>query len=325
VEGLGVTLEADGERRPILTDVSFSIDAGETLGLVGESGSGKSMTARAIARLLPPGGTPSGQIRFDAVDVLALTGADLRAYRAEDIAMVFQDPRAHTNPVRRIGDFLTESMRERGTPAVDADARARALLHEVGLEDAEALMRRFPHEMSGGMLQRIMIAAALANEPRLLLADEPTTALDVTTQAEIIAIVRRLQRSHGLSVLFITHDLELAAATCDRICVMYAGTIVEVQRSDRLFRSPLHPYTAALLASRPDVRLRERAKAIPGHPISLFEAPPGCPFAPRCPFALPPCRDGRPARRPVDGGLAACIRTEEIAPGLRTAHEVARG
>ncbi|HYF11856.1 MAG TPA: ABC transporter ATP-binding protein [Actinomycetota bacterium] len=259
VDGLGVTLEANGEPRPILTDVTFSIDAGETLGLVGESGSGKSMTARAIARLLPPGGTSSGRIHFDAVDVLGLTGADLRAYRAEDIAMVFQDPRAHTNPVRRIGDFLTESMRERGTPAADADGRARALLHEVGLEDAE-LMRRFPHEMSGGMLQRIMIAAALANEPRLLLADEPTTALDVTTQAEIIAILRRLQRSHALSVLFITHDLELAAATCDRICVMYAGTIVEVQRSDGLFRSPLHPYTAALLTSRPDIRLRERAR-----------------------------------------------------------------
>jgi oligopeptide/dipeptide ABC transporter ATP-binding protein len=231
--------------------------------------------------------------------------------------MVFQDPRAHVNPVRRLGDFITESLRENGVPADFATERALRLLSEVGLSDGKRRLRQFPHEMSGGMLQRVMIAAALANEPRLLLADEPTTALDVTTQAEIMAILRALQREHRLAVLFITHNLELAAATCDRICVMYAGTIVEVQDATALFNAPLHPYTAALLASRPDITVRERARAIPGRPLSLFEAPPGCAFAPRCDFAVDVCREAVPPLRPVGRGRAACVRAEELAQRLR--------
>jgi len=175
------------------------------------------------------------------------------------------------------------------------------------------------------MLQRVMIAAALANEPKLLLADEPTTALDVTTQAEIMAILRKLQREHRLAVLFITHDLELAAAMCDRICVMYAGTIVEVQHATALFQAPLHPYTAALLASRPDISVRVRARAIPGRPLSLFEAPPGCAFAPRCDFAVDACREARPELRPVGRGRAACIRAEELRGLLRGRDESVHG
>jgi oligopeptide/dipeptide ABC transporter ATP-binding protein len=325
IRDLAVQLPVDGTLQPILTDVSFSIGEGETVGLVGESGSGKSMTARAIARLLPRDGQATGEITFGEREVLALKGRELREYRGRALGMVFQDPRAHINPVRRLGDFITESLREVGVAPDIADERALQLLAEVGLSDGDRTLHQYPHEMSGGMLQRVMIAAALANEPKLLLADEPTTALDVTTQAEIVAILRRLQREHGLAVLFITHDLELAAATCDRVCVMYAGTVVEVQRATRLFETPLHPYTAALLASRPDITVRERARAIPGRPLSLFEAPAGCPFAPRCDFAIEECREARPELRMVNGGRAACIRTEEIAEQLRDRAEIADG
>jgi len=317
VRDLAVGITVDREVRAILADVVFSIGSGEVVGLVGESGSGKSMTARAIARLLPAGGTATGEIRFGGGDVLSLQGAGLRAYRATQIAMVFQDPRAHINPVRRIGDFMTESMLEIGVDPGAATQRALELLAEVGLSDGERRLRQFPHEMSGGMLQRVMIAAALANEPQLLLADEPTTALDVTTQAEIMAILQRLRRDRGLAVLFITHDLELAVATCDRICVMYAGTIVEVQPARALFESPQHPYTAALLASRPDIGARERLQAIPGRPVSLFEAPDGCAFAPRCAFALEECAAERPRLSPVAQADVACLRATELGGRFR--------
>ncbi len=325
VHDLQVHLPVDGKLKPILSSVSFSIAEGETLGLVGESGSGKSMTARAIARLLPPGGEAAGEIRFGGSDVLALGGSELRAYRARSLGMVFQDPRAHINPVRRLGDFITESLRDAGQPTEAANERAIHLLSEVGLTDGGRLLGQFPHEMSGGMLQRVMIAAALANEPKLLLADEPTTALDVSTQAEIMAILLELRREHRLAVLFITHDLELAAATCDRVCVMYAGTIVEIQDASALFGAPLHPYTSALLASRPDISVRQRAQAIPGRPLSLFEAPPGCSFAPRCRFAVEDCLADRPDLRPVGPGRVACIRAEELDGATRGSEGSADG
>ena len=318
---VGVRLPVDDGMRPVLDDVSLEIRERETVGLVGESGSGKSMTARAIARLLPPGGQASGEMFFDGRDVLSLDPGALRLFRSADLGMVFQDPRAHVNPVRRIGDFMTESLRDRGVDPHEATRRALALLAEVGLGEHERILRQYPHELSGGMLQRVMIGAALAGEPRLLLADEPTTALDVTTQAEIIAILERLQRTHGLAVLFITHDLELAAATCDRICVMYAGRIVEVQSAAQLFRSPLHPYTAALLASRPEIDADRPIRAIPGRPISLFEAPPGCAFAPRCEFATDETRSEAPALRRVGSGMVACLRSEELQARLAEAPE----
>ena len=316
LEDVSVQLPIDGDLRPVLDGVGLSIGERETVGLVGESGSGKSMTARAIARLLPAGGQASGRVMFDGADVFGFDAEQLRSFRSSDLGMVFQDPRAHVNPVRRIGDFMTEALRERGRDRAEAVRRALEMLGEVGLGHDERILRQFPHELSGGMLQRVMIAAALATEPRVLLADEPTTALDVTTQAEIIAILERLQRDHRLAVLFITHDLELAAATCDRICVMYAGRIVEVQDAEALFRSPLHPYTAALLASRPEVDHDRPIRAIPGRPISLFEAPPGCAFAPRCLYATDESRAARPPLRPVAHGLSACVRTEEILPEL---------
>jgi oligopeptide/dipeptide ABC transporter ATP-binding protein len=300
--------------RAVLRDVSLDIRSGEALGLVGESGSGKSMTARAIDRLLPPGARVDGRITFCGRDAGALAGAPLRAYRNQ-VAMVFQDPRAHVNPVRRIGDFMTEALHTNlGLPAGEARRRAVTMLGRVGIEDGARRLRQYPHELSGGILQRVMIAAALLTGPRLLLADEPTTALDVITQSEIIAILDDLRRDDGLAILFITHDLELAAAICDRTAVMYAGQIIEVRGSARLHRDPLHPYTAALGAARPDIDLTaSRLRAIPGRPLSAFEAPSAeCAFAPRCPHVQPVCRSAPPPLMELAGGQSRCIRAHEL-------------
>ena len=321
VTGLTVRLPVDGTKRAVLRDVSLEVRPGEALGLVGESGSGKSMTARAIDRLLPPGAQVDGTITFDGQNVGALSGAQLRAYRHQ-VAMVFQDPRAHVNPVRRIGDFMTEALRaNRDLPAGEARHRAVTMLDQVGIEDGYRRLRQYPHELSGGMLQRVMIAAALLTGPRLLLADEPTTALDVTTQSEIMAILDDLRRDYGLAMLFITHDLELAAAICDRTAVMYAGQIVEVRDSARLHSDPLHPYTAALAAARPDIAVTaSRLRAIPGRPLSAFEAPTGeCAFAPRCPHVQDACRTTPPPLMELVGGQSRCIRAHELRGRLEAA------
>jgi oligopeptide/dipeptide ABC transporter ATP-binding protein len=321
VAGLVVDLPVEGEYRTVLDDVAISIGAGEAVGLVGESGSGKSMTARAIDRLLPEGARVRGEVRFDGRDVLTLSGPQLRRYRSE-VAMIFQDPRAHTNPVRRIGDFMTEALRTNlGLARKEAEDRAVSLLQSVGIEDGERRLHQYPHELSGGLLQRVMIATALLTEPRLLLADEPTTALDVTTQAEVMAILDELRHRLGLAMLFITHDLELAAAVCDRTVVMYAGQVVEVRTSALLHTDPLHPYTAALAAARPDIAsTAERLLAIPGRPLSSFEAPADeCAFAPRCPHVRDACRDARPPLVAIDGGRSRCIRAEELRGHLAVA------
>jgi peptide/nickel transport system ATP-binding protein len=322
VDGLTVRLPVDGVQRAVLRDVSLTIRAGEAVGLVGESGSGKSMTARAIDRLLPPGAQVDGQVRYRGQHVTELAGPELRAFRAK-VAMIFQDPRAHVNPVRRIGDFMTEALRmDRRLPAAYAEKRAVAMLAQVGIEDGARRLRQYPHELSGGMLQRVMIAAALLTDPHLLLADEPTTALDVTTQAEVMAILDELRREYGLAMLFITHDLELAAAICDRTIVMYAGQVVEVRQSALLHDDPLHPYTAALAAARPDIdRTAARLRAIPGRPLSAFEAPADeCAFAPRCPHASDACRAGVPELTALDGGQSRCVRAGELRGRLAVTH-----
>jgi len=314
LDSVSVSLPVEGNMRPVLQDVSFTIRPGEALGLVGESGSGKSMTARTIDRLLPTGAAVAGRVRFDGRDIMTLSGADLKRFRGE-VAMIFQDPRAHTNPVRRIGDFMTEALRSNGgVPMAEASQRAVALLKSVGIEDGERRLRQYPHELSGGLLQRVMIATALLTQPRLLLADEPTTALDVTTQAEVLAILNELRSELRLAMLFITHNLELAAAICDRTVVMYAGQVVEVRESNRLHDQPLHPYTAALAAARPSIdATSRRLTAIPGRPLSAFEAPENeCAFTARCPHAAQVCREKRPALVELDGGLTRCARATEL-------------
>jgi peptide/nickel transport system ATP-binding protein len=264
IKGLRVSVPDHGMLRVVVDRVDLSIAAGESVGLVGESGSGKTMTARAVLRLLPPGARIEGSVRFDGREVLRMSPPQLRAYRSGRVAMVFQDPRAHTNPLRTVGDFLTEGLRlNQGLPRRASEERAGELLRAVGIDNPKGRMANYPHELSGGLLQRVMIAAALSAEPRLLLADEPTTALDTISQSEVMAILAELRAELGLAMLFITHDLELAAATCDRTAVMQAGSIVEVQRSAALHDHALHPYTVRLVAARPSVDGTSRRLRVP--------------------------------------------------------------
>jgi oligopeptide/dipeptide ABC transporter ATP-binding protein len=293
--------------------VDLAIAAGECVGLVGESGSGKSMTARSAIGLLPRGAEVGGSVKVDGTEVVGIGERDLRALRARRVAMIFQDPRAHIDPVRTVGDHLTEGVRLLdGLGRRAAVARAEELLTAVRLEEPARLMGAFPHELSGGMLQRVMIAGALVGGPDLLLADEPTTALDVTTQAEVTAILSDLRVERRLGVLFISHDLELAAAICDRIAVMYAGEVVEDSPAAELYRAPLHPYTAGLLESRPKlVEDPGPLAVIPGAPISAYEAGEGCPFAPRCGLADEACAM-HPEPRRVGAGVVRCHHSEEL-------------
>jgi peptide/nickel transport system ATP-binding protein len=319
-ENLRVTLRSSRGRDPItvVRDVSLYLAPGEGLGVVGESGSGKSMTVRAIMRLLPDGGRVTGELRYRGEDVLRMDSRRLASYRGRDVGMIFQDPRAHINPLWTIGKFLTEAViARREVGQAEADARAIELLHEVGIDDGSRRMHQYPHQLSGGLLQRIMIVATLMDQPKLILADEITTALDVTVQSEVMAILSELRAKKNLGLLMITHDLDLAAAVTDRLAVMYAGSIVESGSSEAVTTRPRHPYTAGLLASRPRTDEVRRLKVIPGRPVSAVEAGEGCPFAPRCAFALPRCRAERPLLRPVDDRLVACHRAEDVADKLR--------
>lgn len=312
-EALSVTLPAMA--RPVLDGVSLTVAAGEVVALVGESGSGKSVTARAALGLFPQGAETGGRVRVDGTDLVGATPASLREVRTNKAAMIYQDPRAAINPVRRVGDFLTEPLRlVHGWSKARANVRAAELLDAVGLPDPVRHLEQFPHELSGGMLQRVVIAAALTAEPRLLLCDEPTTALDVSTQAEILAILGRLQRERGLGLLLITHDIELAASVSDRIYVMYAGRIVETAPVADLFATPRHPYTAGLLESSPPLAgPLGRLTPIPGAPMGLLESAPGCAFAPRCRFAEPGrCDRSRPELERHGPAEVACHRAAEL-------------
>ncbi|MFF2081203.1 ABC transporter ATP-binding protein [Kitasatospora sp. NPDC058162] len=290
----GLRLQLPGTARPVLDGVDLTVAPGETVALVGESGSGKTLTSRTALGLLPPGAAPEGAVLVDGDDVLTMAPDRLRALRTGQAAMIFQDPRAAINPLRRIGDFLTESVRLTGTmSAADADRRAVELLDAVGL--GPELLGRYPGQLSGGMLQRVMIAAALMGDPILLLADEPTTALDVTSQAEVVALLGRLRERFGTGLLFVTHDLGLAAAISDRVYVMYAGRIAETGPAAELFARPRHPYTAALLASTPRLDAPAgRLAAIDGQPPDLRQELTGCAFAARCSYATEVCREQTP-------------------------------
>lgn len=304
-------------RRHILDKVSLSIPTGTTTGLVGESGSGKSTMARALLQALPDGKI-DGEIIFDGQDLRALNEAQLRRFRSTDVALIGQNPTAAMNPVRRVGDYATEVLQStRGMQPSDARDRMTGLLTEVGIHDPARVLEQFPHQLSGGMLQRVVIAAALATEPQLLIADEPTTALDVTTQAEVMAILAEQAQRRQMSMLFITHDLDLVSAVSDHTAVMYAGRIVEEQVSSRLLQHPQHPYTSALAAARTraDVDIA-RLQAIDGNPIAAYEAEPGCAYAPRCPYATDQCRSAQPPVQQTEHGRVACIRYPQIQAAL---------
>ncbi|MEV7285002.1 ABC transporter ATP-binding protein [Streptomyces sp. NPDC093252] len=311
VAGLSLAVRRGRDRKPILDSVSLSCAEGEIVGLVGESGSGKSMTLRTAVGLTPEHAEVGGRVRVGGRDVLGASPRDLADVRSRTASMIFQDPRAHINPFQRIGTFLTEGLRlHRGQSRAEATRTATALLTEVGLPDPARQLRQYPHELSGGMLQRVMIAAALASEPRLLLADEPTTALDVTTQAEIMSILLRLRRDRGLSIVLVTHDLDLAVSCCDRIHVMYAGSIVESASAADLARAPRHPYTAALFAARPAPG-RAELQTVSGRPLGLSEVAGGCAFAPRCPRAADACHEAAPENREHGGRAVRCHLADE--------------
>jgi oligopeptide/dipeptide ABC transporter ATP-binding protein len=272
--------------------VSFHVRPGETFALVGESGSGKTMTCRAIVRLVhPPGRITHGQVVFDGRDLARLSERELQDVRGHGVIMVFQDPMTALNPVLTIERQITESL-PNSRASDSRRARAVELLRHVGIPDPERRLGAYPHELSGGQRQRVMLAIALAREPKLLLADEPTTALDVTIQAQILRLLVTLQRELGMALILVTHDLGVVYQAVDRVAVMYAGEVVELATTAELFARPRHPYTIGLIQSVPSVDRRGRLVPIPGSPPDLMTLSPGCPFAPRCAWASDECRAG---------------------------------
>ncbi|MGH7315131.1 MAG: ABC transporter ATP-binding protein [Candidatus Rokuibacteriota bacterium] len=278
-------------------EVSLSLEAGSTLGIVGESGSGKSTLALTILRLLPPAARiTSGEIRFEGEDLRAKSDAEMRRIRGKRIAMILQDPMASLNPLFTIGDQVAEPLRvHEGAGRRGAWSRAKDLLKAVRISAPESRVREYPHQMSGGMRQRIVGAIAISCSPRLLIADEPTTSLDLTIQAQYLNLLRDLQRQHELALIFITHNLGIVAKMCDQVAVMYAGRLVEWGPVTRIFDTPAHPYTRALLESIPRMGdSRQRLTAIEGQPPDLAAPPSGCAFHPRCPQAMAQCREEAP-------------------------------
>jgi peptide/nickel transport system ATP-binding protein len=301
IDDLHIAFEDRDGAVPAVRGVSLAIDRGEVMGLVGESGCGKTVTALALLRLLPapPAQITAGAIRFDGRDLLGLSEKEMRRIRGHRIAMIFQEPMTALNPVFTVGHQIGESLAiHLGLDRRARNRRAAELLGQVGIADAERRLRDYPHQLSGGQRQRVMIAMALACDPDVLIADEPTTALDVTIQAQILTLLTRLQRERGLAVLLITHDMGVVAQTTDRVAVMYAGEIVEQAPTTDLFARPYHPYTHGLLASIPRPGA-DRLTPIPGQLPPLSDLPPGCAFADRCAWAQSACHDRPP---PVLGG-----------------------
>ncbi len=302
VEDLSVAFHTVQGVARAVDGVSFSLSAGKTLALVGESGCGKSVTAMSLLRLIPtpPGRITSGVVHFAGRELLTLPDPAMRRIRGNDISMVFQEPMTSLNPVFRVGAQISAVLRlHRNISRADARDAAVELLRRVGIPSAAARLDEYPHQMSGGMIQRIMIAMALACTPKLLIADEPTTALDVTIQAQILDLLMQLQQDSGLAILLITHDLAVVAETAHHVAVMYAGKIVEAASAEELFAQPMHPYTQGLFASLPGVNAPgARLAAIPGAVPAATDFPDGCRFHPRCAHAMPVCREHAPALRP---------------------------
>jgi peptide/nickel transport system ATP-binding protein len=311
VRDLKVDFVRRGERSFTAVDeISFDVEPGQTVGLVGESGCGKSVTSLAIMRLLARRGNKvSGSVRFEGTDLLKLSDREMRDRRGRDLGMVFQDPLSSLNPVIPIGLQITEVLeRHRGMSRKAASVEATDLLDKVGIPDPSRRLSEYPHQLSGGMRQRALIAIALACRPRLLIADEPTTALDVTIQAQILALLRELVQDTGTALIMITHDLGVVAGLCDEVNVLYGGKIVERQQRHQLFAEPRHPYTHGLLASIPrlDAGRGEKLVPIKGSVADNIPWDGGCAFAPRCPNALPVCREVSPQLVPEQGGLLRC-------------------
>ena len=307
VSHLTTMFDLDSGPAPAVNDVSFEVRGGETLGLVGESGSGKSVTALSIMRLVqPPGRIAGGSIRFKDRELLALPESQMRTLRGAEIALIFQEPMTALNPVFTIGDQIGEALLVHGrSTRRDAQARVVELLEAVKIPDAAARARDYPHQLSGGMRQRVLIAMAIACKPALVIADEPTTALDVTIQAQILDLLREMKAVFNLSLLLITHDLGVIAETADRVAVMYAGRIVEHGPVRDVLRSPQHPYTRGLLASMPGAARGGRLRAIDGSVPVLGAFPSGCAFHPRCPDRFEPCDATPPPEYSVGEAHAA--------------------
>jgi peptide/nickel transport system ATP-binding protein len=315
--GLSVTFDVGGRPLKAVDGVDFALRRGEVLAVVGESGSGKSAMAMSLIGLnRGPATTIAGEVSFDGRNLVDAPESVLRRIRGEEIAMVFQDALAALNPLQRVGGQIGEMIRQHHRVSRgDAWARSEALLEDVGIPRPGEASHRYPHEFSGGMRQRVMTAIALANDPKVLIADEPTTALDVTIQAQVLALLQRLKQEHSAAIVFITHDLGVVAEIADRVVVMYAGRIVEQGTRDQVLYSPQHPYTWGLLGSVPrvDGPRAERLQAIPGTPLTGIDRPPGCPFAPRCRHAHAACAV-RPELRRRGGGpgqLDACVLPDD--------------
>jgi len=312
VRELETVFALNGRHVHAVDHVSFAIEAGRVLGLVGESGCGKSMTALSLMRLVPsPGRVAGGRVLLDGRDLLALPEREMRSVRGAGLAMIFQEPMTALNPVFTVGSQIAEALRlHRRMGRSEAWERATALLDEVGIPEPSRRAHDYPHQLSGGMRQRVMIAIAISCEPRVLIADEPTTALDVTIQAEILELLRALRERHGMALLLITHDLGVVAEQADEVAIMYAGRIVEQAPVTALFDRPLHPYTQALLRSMPGVTgRRARLEAVPGTVPDLLHLPSGCAFRDRCPLAVEECAARvPPLEEKAAQHRAACIR-----------------
>jgi oligopeptide/dipeptide ABC transporter ATP-binding protein len=308
---------------------SFDLRRGEALGLVGESGSGKTMALRALVGLLPRQARPAGgEILFEGADLSRVSAERLRQVRGHEIAMIFQEPLTALNPVMRVGDQIAEGPRMRlGHSRRQARERAIELMQQVGIPDPARRYKAYPHELSGGMQQRVMIAIALSLEPKVILCDEPTTALDVTIQDQILKLLASLRQKLEVSIVFVSHDLAVVAQTCQRVAVMYAGQVVETGPIEGVFREPRHPYTLSLLRSVPDVDIvRERLATIPGSPPDLAAPPSGCRFHPRCPFVQADCTSGDFPLIPVGTDRAtACIHSEQCVQDVRREPVIAGG
>jgi oligopeptide transport system ATP-binding protein len=322
--GAGVVRAVDG--------VSFSVDPGETVAIVGESGSGKSVSAMSILRLIPdpPGRITGGEIMFAGRDLMGLDEAAMRQIRGGDIGMVFQEPMTSLNPVLTIGRQLTEGLEQhRGMQRDAAGRRAIELLSLVGIADPARRLKQYPHQLSGGMRQRVMIAIALACEPKLIIADEPTTALDVTIQAQILELMKRLTQQFNVALIIITHNLGVVARYANRVNVMYAGRIVESGTAHAIYHDPRHPYTVALLRSVPrlDLPRQMRLDPVDGQPPDLTRLDGGCAFRPRCRFAIDACAEARPTLAPIGeaGHLAACFHAYDVASETIVDETGARG